>query len=358
MQSIDGTCAYKQVKSAATILKEMKKDSSCEFHQLFIERTQLGKQLHRDHFRLFTCKNVQRQAHQSNCAASSPEVHYWFTLYSVQNQTSSYFSSSVHHSWYHSKSFYTFCMSRVELTGKVQMQSIDVTCAYKQVKSAVTMLKKIKKDSLCEFHQLFIERTQLGKQLQWDHFKLSTPRIVHRQAHQSNPAMSSPEEHYWITLYNEFLSHVISQLQQTFVDNPAHSIALGLSCLLQSKCINLESGGTLPSELVQAAIIYTGDLPHSVMLSTMWVAKWKELHKTIADILKKVVHNVNSCSATEFPNLYVLLRLALIPITLCERKWSFSDLKLVQTDICSTITNDRLSWLALMKINKEYCSKP
>ena len=74
------------------------------------------------------------------------------------------------------------------------MQSIDVT--YNQVNSAVTMLKKIKQDSSRGFHKLFIERTQLGKQLQWDHFKLSTTRIVRKQSHQSYPAASSPEEYY------------------------------------------------------------------------------------------------------------------------------------------------------------------
>ena len=49
-----------------------------------------------------------------------------------------------------------------------------------------------------------IETTKLGKQLCGDHFELSTPRIVCRQAYPSNHATSSPEKHYQINLYNEF----------------------------------------------------------------------------------------------------------------------------------------------------------
>ena len=157
-----------------------------------------------------------------------------------------------------------------ELTVKLQMQAIDVTYAYQQVNSAVITLKKMREDPLREFHQLSIETTQLGQQLQGGQFELSTPRIVHRQAYRSNPATSSPEEHFRITLFNEFLSHVISQLQDRFVDNPAHSTALSLLYLLPSKCIHLESGGTLQTELAQAANLYTEDLPHSVMLSTKY----------------------------------------------------------------------------------------
>ena len=83
----------------------------------------------------------------------------------------------------------------------------------------------------------------------------------------------------------------------------------------------------------------------------MGVAKWKEIHAASADIPNKLVDALNSCSAIQFPNLHVLLRLALaLPITSCESKRSFSQLKLVQT-IRSTMTNDRLSGLALMKIN-------
>ena len=162
-----------------------------------------------------------------------------------------------------------------ELTMKLQMQAIDVTYAYQQVTSVVSILKKMREDSSSQFHSLFTETTQLGQQLHGDQFELSTPRIVGRQVHRSNLETSSPEDYFRITLFDEFLSHVISQLEDRFVDNPAHSIALGLLYLLPSKCVCVESDCILPTELAQAADLYKEDLPHSVMLSTEYNVGYK-----------------------------------------------------------------------------------
>ena len=155
-----------------------------------------------------------------------------------------------------------------ELTVKLQMQAIDVTYGYQQVSSVVSSLKKMTEYSSSQFHSLFTETTQLGQQLHGEQFVLSTPRIVGRQVHRSNPEASSPEHYFRITLFDEFLSHVISQLEDRFVNNPAYSIALGLLYLLPKECVRVESDGILPTELAQAADLYKEDLPHPVMLST------------------------------------------------------------------------------------------
>ena len=101
-----------------------------------------------------------------------------------------------------------------ELTVKLQMQAIDVTYAYQQVTSVVSTLKKMREDSSSQFHLIFTETTKLGQQLHGDQFELSTPRIVGRQVHRSNP---SPEDYFRVTLFHEFLSHVVSQLEDRFV---------------------------------------------------------------------------------------------------------------------------------------------
>ena len=248
-----------------------------------------------------------------------------------------------------------------ELTVKLQMHAIDVTYAYQQVTTVVSTLKKMRENSSSQFHLLFTETTQLGQQLHGNQFELSTPRIVGRQVHRSNPETSSPEDYFRITLFDEFLSHVISQLEDRFVNNPAHSIALGLLYLLLSECVRVESDCILPTELAQAADLYKDDLPHSVMLSTeynMWVAKWKQQHAISAEIPNKLVDALQSCSDLQFPNLHVLLRVALtLPITSCESERSFSQLKLIKTSHRSTMSNNRLTGLALMKINRDCCNE-
>ena len=73
---------------------------------------------------------------------------------------------------------------------------------------------------------------------------------------------------------------------------------------------------------------------------------------------KKLIDVFKECDAMTFPNIYVLLQLALtLPITSCECERSFSQLKLIKTAHRSTKTASRLSGLALMKINRDKCER-
>ena len=62
------------------------------------------------------------------------------------------------------------------------------------------------------------------------------------------------------------------------------------------------------------------------------------------------------CDKTSYPNIYLLLQLSLtLPITSCESERSFSQLKLLKTSHRSTMTANRLSSLAMLKINRARC---
>ena len=106
------------------------------------------------------------------------------------------------------------------LKKEVRLQAIDLFYAYKQVNSVVRTLKEMRDNSDREFHEIFEEATKLGKTLHGEDYLLSLPRITLRQTHRNNPSVSSPEDYYRITLYNEFLSQVIAEIEKRFVDNP------------------------------------------------------------------------------------------------------------------------------------------
>ena len=95
------------------------------------------------------------------------------------------------------------------------------------------------------------------------------------------------------------------------------------------------------------------------MLTTeysLWVRMWKERFPPA--ISNKLVDALRECSVIQYPNLHVLLRIALtLPITSCESERSFSQLKLIKTAQRATMSEKRLSWLDLMKINREQCTK-
>ena len=100
------------------------------------------------------------------------------------------------------------------------------------------------------------------------------------------------------------------------------------------------------------------DLPHPVLFPSEyrnWVRKWKRQYTNLSNNL---VGALEACDVTAFPNLEVLLRIALtIPITSCESERSFSQLKLIKTCRRSNMLSSRLSGLSLMKINRDRCEK-
>ena len=89
----------------------------------------------------------------------------------------------------------------------------------------------------------------------------------------------------------------------------------------------------------------------------MWVRKWKNDIVSSA-VPTELVDALQACHQWTFPNIRVLLHLALtIPVTSCESERSLSQLKLLKTYRRSTMSVDRLSRLALMKINRLRCEK-
>ena len=92
---------------------------------------------------------------------------------------------------------------------KLQMQAIDVVYAYRQVCSVISILKGMRQESTREFGKIFVETAKLGEDLHGEQFQLCKPRITRRQVHRSNPVTASVEDYFRITLYDEFLSHVV-----------------------------------------------------------------------------------------------------------------------------------------------------
>ena len=70
-------------------------------------------------------------------------------------------------------------------------------------------------------------------------FEVHKPRLASRMAHRDNPPANTAEDYYRVVMYDEFLSHIISELEERFVSNTSHKIALGLLYLLPTECVKL-----------------------------------------------------------------------------------------------------------------------
>ena len=245
------------------------------------------------------------------------------------------------------------------LTLKLQMQAVDVLYAYKEVENTIRYLKEMRENSQREFKRIFDSAKKLGQDLHGSSFTLTQPRINKRQVHRSNVQASSAEEYYRISYYNEFVAHVVYDLQDRFIESPLNGVEL-LYLLPSECCNNAEDDNDAPEALLKAVDYYQNDLPHAVMFPTeycMWIRMWKQ-KQSDNGLPKKLVHVYKNCDYLNFPNIHTLLHLALtLPITSCESERSFSQLKLIKTSRRSTMIADRLSGLAIIKINRQYCDK-
>ena len=143
-------------------------------------------------------------------------------------------------------------------------------------------------------------------------------------------------------------------MQEWFIDSPPYGI--GLPHLLPSQCSTVsvdhhEIG--LPEKLSQTVHFYKEGLPHTVVFPTeyrMWVRKWIDCSS--AESPNTLVDTLKACDPTTFPNIHILLQLALtLPITFCESERSFSQLKLLKTAHRSTMTADRFFACKLNIVN-------
>ena len=81
-----------------------------------------------------------------------------------------------------------------------------------------------------------------------------------------------------------------------------------------------------------------------------WVCHWQQQPR--ATLPAALQDTLRSCDSKRFRNIFVLVTIALtLPVTTCENERSHSQLKLVKTYLRSTMAENRLGALMLMKVH-------
>ena len=133
------------------------------------------------------------------------------------------------------------------------------------------------------------------------------------------------EDYHGISLYNDFISHVVSQLQSRFTSNENHSCSIRLLYLLPShicKTVTDVSSFDVPRHyhqlLIFTRMIYHFMLSCFLLCMGCGLENGRKFHTNAF----KIFDNIS------YPNIYLLLQLSLtLPITSCESKKSFGQLK-------------------------------
>ena len=138
-----------------------------------------------------------------------------------------------------------------------------------------------------------------------------------------------------------FLDHILIEMEERF--GSTHHIVVKLLGLIPASRESISS-------LQDVSKIYASDLP-SPSVPSFEFACWKMFALSRKEI-STLQETLQLCDGDRFPNIKQLLRIACtLPVTVCENECSHSRLKLLKTFLRSTMSGERLSSLALMKIH-------
>ena len=103
------------------------------------------------------------------------------------------------------------------------------------------------------------------------------------------------------------------------------------------------------------ASLYQVDLPAPLLLQTE-LHSWKHkcTHSQQHQLPDSPIATLNQCDDRLFPNISTLLKLvSTIPVTSCEAERTFSTLCRIKPFLRATMTENRLSGLALLHVHRE-----
>ncbi|XP_062512673.1 52 kDa repressor of the inhibitor of the protein kinase-like [Corticium candelabrum] len=237
---------------------------------------------------------------------------------------------------------YTKCLSVL-----LQGSQLDVLEAYGEINQVLGLLEEIRSNSEREFSSIFASASAVtSRVLDQDHPQV--PRLAARQTLRSNHPASTPKSYWRRAVFIPFIDSMISELGSRFTDM-SHASVQGLP-LLPKHCQSLT-----PHH--QAAILkaYAPDLPDDPTFEAeirRWKRKWE--YAGAATLPTSVTETLGAVNEVAYPNIVCILGLLLIiPVTTATVERANSALKLIKTDLRSTMAQDRLNALVLMFVHKD-----
>ena len=173
------------------------------------------------------------------------------------------------------------------------------------------------------------------------------PWACGRQQHRANAEATTVEAWYRANVAIHFVDHILEDISAQFSD-------------LSRKAIKLL--GLVPSIICEREVLalddtvemYSADLP-SPELFSMELQRWKHKFKDMGaeERPSSCAKAIKACDKESFPNVFILLQIACtLPVTSCECERSASALRWLRNFMQASMTESRLSSLALMHIHQ------
>ena len=251
---------------------------------------------------------------------------------------------------------------------------VSLCCAYKVMAVTIVLsrsLQKVNQDLFQAMEQVDFVRTTLEKWRQgsgdhddeWEtpdgvysvacrlaqtaNVELTVPRLVGKQTTRNNVVASTASEYYKRAIWYPFLDCTLQSLRDKFSTH--HLTLLKLIALVPSVMQSYDW-----SDIVDSCRLYQSQLSSEDEVRHEY-EQWKAICLRMAPSNRPStpVHTLDIVPP-RLINIVTLLRIfCMLPVSTCTAERAFSAMKLLKTYVRNTMTDDRLTGLALMYIHPE-----
>ncbi|XP_004206892.2 zinc finger MYM-type protein 1-like [Hydra vulgaris] len=239
----------------------------------------------------------------------------------------------------------------------LQEKDMDITQCAKLLKSCCSFLENYRK---CGFKDAIIKAKDLAIELQVEPVFKPLKRIIRVKRHSDEPAQDgiylfSPEKKLEVDFFNPLLDTFLISIRERFIQLENYSEVWGFLYNLDSlqkreeilkSCLALQSKLTVNLKSDINGILLCNELM-SIKPFLSEMVKDKITPIIVLNFIKQ--HKMQDL----YPNTWIAMRILLtIPVTVASGERSFSKMKLIKTYLRSTMSQDRLSSLGTLSIEK------
>lgn len=236
------------------------------------------------------------------------------------------------------------------LSKSLQDPKADLQICYELIENISSTLRELTENEAEEFHPIFTQVVDLCETME---IEVQLPRLSKTQAKKEGlerflgiaKTLENTEDFYCSAMFHPFLEDFLTALTDRF-ENHASNICPLLKILPR----NLQSCDIDSVKLVHE--FYQSDLLVPFDVFDGEVRLWKEKWKKVTSYSKSALESLRSCNSQIYPNVFRLLKiLSSLPISVASAERTFSCLRRLKTYLRSTMTEDRLSSLALLNVH-------
>lgn len=188
---------------------------------------------------------------------------------------------------------------------------------------------------------------------------LIPPRRCGRQGNRANYATESPESYFRQAVFIPLLDHVLMDLEERFSPDvlSCFDLPLLLPCNLTAiPEADLKQKAELLVKHFHALLPYDVELSEKLLLGelTLWRQKWLAKENESHQLPQSSFDVLKSCDNEVYPVIHTLLSvLTTLPVSNASAERSFSALRRLKSWLRTTMSQNRLTGLALMHVHRD-----